>query len=603
MTTSSRYIAEQATLRAFLNCYLREVEPGIERSHVAESGYGSPEHVGSGPVACIELPLTSHQAALRVELNYRSLTGCHDFGRLWCCRSREDGWRPVEPFSAVLMLVHEIYRVFCRGDIEQLRSRELELLHRLTDSYRLMAAYVEARGSAPNVNTFIAAEQAVLFGHWQHPTPKSRQGMTDWQQKIYAPELEGRFALHYFAAAAGLVRHGSSRQTQVPAMVARLLGDDATRLASTDGKLLLPMHPLQAQALLLEPAVNALLASGQLCYLGPAGPEFSATSSVRTLYHPNLPWMVKFSIPVRITNSLRQNRRHELEAGGMMERLLSRTGFARRNPAFRMLHDPAYITLDLPGCDESGFEVIFRDNPFTDGDEQGVCTIAALTADPLPGQPSHLAALLERIALRDGDSTEIVSQRWFERYLDCALEPLIRLYDEQGIALEAHQQNSLLDVANGYPTGYYYRDNQGYYLSQRYQNSLGRLAPESVHIASLYYPDDQIRDRFSYYLIVNQVCAIISRLGHDRLVDEAALLAILHRRLEWLASTLNGAGRDFAHSLLHRPTIPAKGNLLTRLYDVDELEADNEQAIYTQLVNPLWQWRQQHTGEVTHAVA
>ncbi|MDP5291797.1 IucA/IucC family protein [Oceanimonas sp. CHS3-5] len=598
MTTSSRYIAEQATLRAFLNCYLREVEPGIDCTHVVGSESGEP-----ATIEAIELPLTSHQATLRAELSYRSLTGCHVFGRLWLCRTREDGWQPVEPFSAVLMLVHEIYRVFCRGHAEQLRERELELLHRLTDSYRLMAAYVEARRRHREMDTFITAEQAVLFGHWLHPTPKSRQGMTDWQQRVYAPELGGCFALHYFAADASLVRHGSSRPQQAPDMIKALLGDDAQRLARTDGKLLLPMHPLQAQALLLDPAVNALLADGRLSYLGPAGPEFAATSSVRTLYHPALPWMVKFSIPVRITNSLRRNRRHELEAGGMMDRLLARTGFLRRYPAFRMIQDPAYITLDLPGREESGFEVILRDNPFTGGKERGVCTIAALTADPLPGAPSRLAALLKDLAQRDGQSPEAAGRQWFERYLDCALEPLLRLFDEQGIALEAHQQNSLLDVSTGYPTAYYYRDNQGYYLSERYRGQLDRLAPEAAQIASLYYPDDTIQDRFAYYLIVNQVYAIISRMGQDGLVSEAALLAMLYRRLERLAGTLEGAGRDFARSLLHRSTIPAKGNLLTRLYDVDELEADNEQAIYTELVNPLWQWRQRQRQEVADAVA
>ncbi|WP_342713626.1 ferric iron reductase [Oceanisphaera psychrotolerans] len=247
--------------------------------------------------------------------------------------------------------------------------------------------------------------------------------------------------------------------------------------------------------------------------------------------------------------------------------------------------------------------MILRDNPFTGGGERGVCTIAALTADPLPGETSHLALLLRGISHRDEEEPGRICRRWFERYLDCALEPLVRLYDEQGIALEAHQQNSLLDVSTGYPTAYYYRDNQGYYLSERYRDHLDRLAPEAAQIASLYYPDDEIRDRFAYYLIVNQVCAIISRMGQDRLVDEADLLAMLHRRLEHLASQLGGAGRDFACSLLNRPTIPAKGNLLTRLYDVDELEADNEQAIYTELVNPLWQWQRRKMREVADAVA
>lgn len=596
MSTSSRNIAEQATLRAFLNCYLREVEPGIYCGHVVGAGtQGLP-----ATVDCVELPLASQQAMLRVELEYRSLTGCHRFGRLWLRRSREHGWRATEPFAAVLMLVHEIYRGFCRGDDERLRQQELELLTRLTDSYRQMMEHIDAGRQQPAPVHFIDTEQSVLFGHWLHPTPKSRQGMTDWQQRRYGPEQRGRFALHYFAASPELVRHRSAREQTVPQMVSALLGADADRLARTDGKLLLPMHPLQAEALLLQPAVQALMEAGRLEHLGPAGHAFTATSSVRTLYCEVLPWMIKFSIPVRITNSLRRNRRHELDAGLIMDRLLQRTGFDRRYPAFGMIHDPAWITLDFPEQEESGFEVILRDNPFGGEAGRGVTSLAALTAEPLPGAPSALAGLIAGIATRDGDTPAMVCRRWFERYLDCALEPLICLYDEHGIALEAHQQNSLLRVTDGYPSAYYYRDNQGYYLSERYRDSLQALVPEAANLAALYYPDAEIRDRFAYYAVVNQVCAVVSRMGNDGLIDEASLLALLRRRLERLAERLHGAGRDFASSLLSRPFIPAKGNLLTRLYDVDELDADNEQAIYTRLPNPLCR---DALKEVTHAVA
>lgn len=596
MSTSSRYIAEQATLKAFLNCYLREVEPGMQCGHVV----GSANSGLPATVDCVELPLASQQAMLRVELTYRSLVGCHRFGRLWLRRSREHGWRVSEPFTAVLMLVHEIYRGFCRGDEERLRGQELELLTRLTDSYRHMMEHIEGARDQAAPAHFIDTEQSLLFGHWLHPTPKSRQGMTDWQQRRYAPEQRGRFALHYFAARPELVRHRSSRATSVPAIVNTLLGADAARLARDDGKLLLPIHPLQAEALLLTPAIQALMEDGSLVHLGPAGHAFTATSSVRTLYCEALPWMIKCSIPVRITNSLRRNRSHELDAGLMMDRLLERTGFARRYPAFGMLHDPAWITLDLPGQEESGFEVIVRDNPFSGEAGRGVTNLAALTAEPLSGESSALAGLIADIVARDGDTPAMVCRRWFERYLDCALEPLICLYDEHGIALEAHQQNSLLRVSEGYPTGYVYRDNQGYYLSERYRDSLQALLPEAVGTASLYYPDEEIRDRFAYYAVVNQVCAVVSRMGNDGLIDEACLVTLLRRRLERLGEQLQGAGRDFALSLLSRPFIPAKGNLLTRLYDVDELDADNEQAIYTRLPNPLCP---EALKEVTHAVA
>ncbi|MDA6151299.1 hypothetical protein OSK18_27835, partial [Escherichia coli] len=49
-----------------------------------------------------------------------------------------------------------------------------------------------------------------MFGHWLHPTPKSRQGMTGWQQPSYAPELKGQFQLHYFQFDREMVKESSN---------------------------------------------------------------------------------------------------------------------------------------------------------------------------------------------------------------------------------------------------------------------------------------------------------------------------------------------------------------------------------------------------------
>ncbi|MET0574979.1 MAG: IucA/IucC family protein [Mesorhizobium sp.] len=156
--------------------------------------------------------------------------------------------------------------------------------------------------TAPIPVGFIAAEQSLYFRHPLHPTPKSLQGMADWQQAAYAPELRGGFQLIYFAATAHLVR-GDSARDAVASIVGSLLGNDASKVvASYD-------DPLHAQALMLDP-----MASGQIRHLGPAGPAFTATSSVRTVYRDEVAWMPKFSLPVRITNSKRLNRRHGLEA-------------------------------------------------------------------------------------------------------------------------------------------------------------------------------------------------------------------------------------------------------------------------------------------------
>jgi siderophore synthetase component len=577
MKLTQRQVAEHATFQNFANCYVREISPGRVTQH----------RVGTdAPVDCIELVLAAQQLVLRAELASHSLCGPHRFGQVWQQRATEGGWRQVEPFAALQLLLQEAYRQLHDERGDAMRGCELELLGRALQSYQQTLRYIEAHRPGGDDDSFISAEQSLVFGHSLHPTPKSRQGMTSWQEPSYSPELRGRFQLVYFAADASVVSYKSVAGLSAPEIVASLAG--ASGIETRPGEMLLPMHPLQAEALLLDDGIRDLQKAGKLRLVGPAGPEFTATSSVRTVYNEDLPWMAKFSLPVRITNSLRVNSRKELEAGVAMAKLLQRTGIGSDDGRFKVIADPAYITLDLPGRSESGFEVILRENPFVTCKGRGKLTIAALTAEPLPGEQSRLERIIRQLCLRDGTHPEPVCRYWFQRYLDCALDPLVMLYDDFGLALEAHQQNSLIDVSQGYPTVGYYRDNQGFYLSKRHRVRLSQHVPEAAEIASLYYDDRDIQDRFAYYLIVNQIFSVIARMGHDGLIDEEVLLHMLRDRLEVLSRTTSGVGREFVRSVLDRPTVAFKANLMTRLFDVDELQTSNERSLYARQPNPLF---------------
>ncbi|TIM36163.1 MAG: hypothetical protein E5Y61_05115 [Mesorhizobium sp.] len=588
MIDKNQIAAEQATFRAFANSYLRELNSGVPVFH----------RIGERNFDCVEISLPSRHPVLRIEMKSRSLCGMHLFGQIWIRQDAGPNWHEIEPILAVHLLVLAAREA---GSATH-RQADVELLERILQSCQATKRYLDAADRAPPSVGFIAAEQSLYFGHPLHPTPKSLQGMSNWQQEVYAPELRGGFQLAYFAAAAHLVREDSAG-TAVTSIVSSLLGNDAGNVAAGNGEMLLPMHPLQAQALMLDPAVRALMDSGQIRYLGPAGPVFTATSSVRTVYSDDAAWMPKFSLPVRITNSKRVNRRHELEAGVAVARLFERAGIDMFEPRLGFLHDSAYLTLDFSGQAESGFEVIFRENPFRGRADHPVITVSALTAEPRPGHSSLFETVVRRVAQDHDISVRQACRRWFECYLDCALDPLVKLYDRFGVALEAHQQNSLLDLSQqGLPSRYLYRDSQGFYLSNSFRARWYGLVPEVVQIRSLFFDDREIRERLSYYLIVNQIFSVIARAGHDGLASEAELLAMLRARLKKLGQELTGAGGEFATSLLDKPHITAKANLAIRLQDVDEL-AEGGSAIYTHFPNPLSRAGLFVAAEQAHAIA
>lgn len=578
--------AERAAFRSFANSYLREINTGRPVFH----------RVDAGNVDCLELFLASRGVTLRIEMLSRSLCGLHRFGRIWLRPQIGAAWRELEPMLALHLLVLAARQP---GD-ESHHDADLELLERVLLSYRAIATHLgRAARQSPARPTFLAAEQSLYFGHPLHPTPKSLQGMADWQQPAYAPEFGGAFQLHYFRACSSLVRHDSAR-APVATIVRELLGDDAGRLAGHDT--VLPVHPLQAQALLLDADIRALVEAGKLLPLGAAGPLFAATSSVRTLYNEDVAWMPKFSLPVRITNSKRLNKRHELHDAVAVTRFFDDAGLNDFHPRLAFMHDAAYVRLELPGKAESGFEVLFRENNLVRRAADPLVTVSALTAEPLPGQISMFETLVGAVAAERRLSRHAACLLWFAAYLDCVLEPTLELYDRFGVALEAHQQNSLLDLADGgLPTRLVYRDGQGFYLSARWRERWCRLTPDLATAQNLFFDDAEIQQRFAYYLVVNQIFAVIARAGHDGLATEAELLGMLRARLVALRRGLSGCGAELAAHLLERPQLAAKANLTLRLANVDELTGGG--AVYCQFPNPLSTVGLAIASEAAHALA
>lgn len=609
--------ANNTSFQTFMNCYLREVDTGVWHSCLEwqlRTGLrfsGEETHV-------IELQLNKLNTTLALGVSYRSQVGKH---RLTCIYQQQSDlkWQQLDSISVIMLLIKNIYgqTEICSANTTDQKTQQLELMARTVESHQVMAHYIKERSNDPLLHgtSFISSEQSILLGHWFHPTPKSRQGIHEWQHQHYTPELAGKFQLHYFSADRELVRQSSSVQLSAEQIIRKIISKDPEPNSNPNildclskeidkGNVFLPVHPLQAQWLVNQPHIKQLIKNNRLTDIGTLGPYFTPTSSVRTLYCEELDYMLKLSIPVKITNSLRVNMEHELDAGLVVAKLFEKCGFSKQRPQFQTINDPAYITLNLPEMEESGFEIIIRDNPFSKAQRENealsVQSIAALTQEPIdPATPSRLAALVNQLSKKENKPLKEVSLQWFDAYWDCAIESAIRLYDSQGIALEAHQQNSLLDVTEGYPRCYYYRDNQGFYLSETLRPQLMTLEPELRKTEDLFYDDEMICDRFSYYLIVNQLFSVINRFGLDGLISEKELIKITHEKLEQLYDQMEGIGKTLISSILHRQAIPCKGNLLTRIEDLDELQAELELAVYTQIPNPLYFINKRHTHPST----
>ncbi len=590
MQQIAKQIAKNATFQAFMNCYIREVRSGHwvkKEEWIKEQRLSA--LITEAYILELELPRQNIRFAFGVE--YKSLVGRHVFGASLKYCTKQKQWLVEDKLTILITLIQELHCTTKMDGCLKLSSHFDELILRIIESYQTMAHYIEKSFEGDKQHrasdTFIEAEQSLLLGHWLHPTPKSRQGMADWQQTSFAPELQGSFQLHYFRVDRKMVNEASVLEISASEHIARSLIKSQPEFVKSENVCFIPVHPLQAQWLLQQQYVKKAIAEDLIKYEGALGAYYTATSSIRTVYNAQEEMMYKFSIPVKITNSLRVNRTHELKAGIAMARLMKKIDFLQKHSSFQMMNDPAYMTIEFPNQTESGFEVIFRSNIFPKGHDEGICMIATLVQEPLLEEKSKLCQLIMKIAQSEFRSLESVSLDWFKVYWTNAIEPLLRLYDEHGIALEAHQQNSLLNISSGYPTTYYYRDNQGYYLSKAYKDVLLSIEPSLHETEELFYEDALIHDRFTYYLFMNQLFPVIARFGADQLINENELLKWSMDQLHLLEKEFTGFGKIFVRNILKQEELAFKANLLTRFHDVDELEAELEQAVYTKIPNPF----------------
>ncbi|MFJ4832721.1 IucA/IucC family protein [Streptomyces sp. NPDC088747] len=596
------------------------------RCWVRENNLPAPED------GTLRIPLAASGITLLIPVHYWSPTGWHRFGLPYFADAPEEAPPADAVTVAALFARQTVTRTTTatsapvRVESGETPPREAgascpepeaphspagdsaDLVGRVADSVRRTAVFIGDRRKHPTdePDLFLAAEQALLLGHPLHPTPKSREGLSDAEARSYSPESHGSFPLHWMAVAPSVLATDSAwtergRLVSAEQLTARLAG---TGLPLPHGYAALPVHPWQMREIRHRPEVAALLDAGLLQDLGPHGSPWHPTSSVRTLYHSGAPAMLKLSLGLRITNSLRENLRKELHRGVEVHRLL-RSGLSKQwhavHPRFDIVRDPAWLAVDGPdGAPLPGLDVMIRHNPFGPTDDAG-CIAGLVSPRPRthPGRRdqaegssparSRLAEIVIRLAGRTGRPRGAVATEWFLRYLEQVVRPVLWLDSEAGIALEAHQQNTLLLLdPEGWPTGGRYRDNQGFYFRESRRAELDARLPGIGDHSDTFVSDEVTDERFAYYLAINNVLGLVGAFGSQGLADEALLLAAFRR---FLADAATGPARlrtPLPAYLLDSRVLRCKANLLTRLHGLDELVGPvDTQSVYITITNPL----------------
>jgi len=119
-------------------------------------------------------------------------------------------------------------------------------------------------------------------------------------------------------------------------------------------------------------------------------------------------------------------------------------------------------------------------------------------------------------------------------------------------------------------------------------DDLAAIAPELGKSSEWVFPEPLAAERLVHYTLFNNAFGVINALGVTGAIEEPALLGDLKELLEGERERGGRYPATGLERLLDDPTWSTKGNLRTRMHDMDEVAGDLAgHASYVKILNPL----------------
>lgn len=574
-------LAKIYSLRGFLNCFCREVAGPQGALSYPEDIINLPEGVFQSlqETGGILLNIDLHDGQLTCVVDKKSQSYQYRYLSYFLFQSDTQEQQELDWNELQVILLNDLANRF-NTDAND------ELLVQMNNSEQVLAyLLLNRKSSQESENLYLESESKLLLGHATHPAAKSRLGFSQQDILDYSPELRANFQLHYFAAKSDKVKRLGTGLND-----AKLREFSATYDSLSPDYALLPVHPWQAKYLLKQDVIIKLIEQGLLIDLGVRGKKLTATSSLRTLYNPELDFFIKGSLNVRITNCVRKNAYYELESAVKLTELLTPNfnQLEKKHLGLKIMREPGCLTLDFDELDveeriqvEEGFGVLFRENP-SELREQNILLAGSLFTQGVSGE-SNVKTHIWHLSQHSQMSYEQSSLLWFKSYLDALLPSMFDALFEHGLVFEPHLQNILIKLDQDLVAGVWIRDLEGTKLNQQAWQTQQLSSMSEKASSSVLYDQEKCWNRLAYCLFINNIVQAIFCIARRESVLEARLW---HQVRLTVQQYLGQSNSEFAAhklgDLLAGKVIPNKANLITRF-----LKRADKQAEYTDFPNPL----------------
>jgi hypothetical protein len=305
--------------------------------------------------------------------------------------------------------------------------------------------------------------------------------------------------------------------------------------------------------------------------------------------------MLKYSLSIKITNSIRHLQKAEIKRGILLKDVLEHCyGEQLKNDndlkTLTVLQEPFYFAIKNQKEEIITESIcILRENNFTDFGEHSFSQLASLNQEISINGDKRINRLINKIANSQNESPQKMAQKWYEHFLENIIRPISILQARYGIYLGAHQQNIILKLdENDYPIHCYYRDCQGTGFNQKIEekinNKFSYLLKDQENVLDVNFLDHLM----SYYLFINSTYYTIFSIAGGDLELEELLIKITTQKLNsWLRDS-NNQYKSLLENLVNQKYIYIKDNYTCCLYKINENTMSNPLDIYKYFKNPFY---------------
>lgn len=427
-------------------------------------------------------------------------------------------------------------------------------------------------------NDLSYSESLVLEGHPTHPLTKTKLPLTSEEIRRYAPEFEKIIPLHIMLVSSSHIRT-TSMENDEQYIVNQVIPELKDKLQSFLKPLDLEMnnyraifvHPWQYDHVIGERFKTWI--SEKILIPTPFTVESKATLSFRTMELLHHPFHIKLPVNVQATSAVRTVSTVTTVDGPKLSYALQ--DMLNIYPELKVSAEPFGEYVDVDADLARQLACIVREKPVLAQEGSTIVSASLVNRNPVDDDvivDSYIKWINNEL------TTESIEQ-FIRQYTSTLVRPLIAYIQDYGIALEAHMQNTIVNLGPNYQMNFLVRDLGGSRIDlQRLKHKLPdvKITNESLIADSI----EAVIGKFQHAVVQNQLAELIHHFNQYDMVNEERLFKIVQQEIE-AAIDANKNHAQALHRVLFGPTISVKALLSMRM------ENKVKKYLNTELENPI----------------